>query len=108
MVTEDIRAFVPHDSILDPGIERAVRLLQKNNVLTYESCQGTPGHAFTEPTVLFHGNLAEAFAALSVCLFHALPVWSLSQFWRMDYGVPTGPEWALVFREPLAPLNAQE
>jgi hypothetical protein len=43
---------------LDPGIRKAVELLQRHDVETYESCEGGPGHAFTEPTSLPCGSTA--------------------------------------------------
>jgi hypothetical protein len=34
---------------LDPGIAEYVRVLLAQGVETFESCQGGPGHAYTEP-----------------------------------------------------------
>lgn len=41
---------------LDPGIKKAVMLLQKEGIGTFESCEGGKGHAFPEPTIRFYGT----------------------------------------------------
>jgi hypothetical protein len=95
-----------HDSVscsyganveLDAGIARAVVILQKAGVATYESCEGGEGHAFSEPTVRFRGSYAEGIVALGVALQNGLPVYQLRRVWRMDDGELTGPWWDLVF-----------
>jgi hypothetical protein len=87
---------------IDPGIARAVEILQANGIETFESCEGGDGHAFPEPTVRFHGTPAAGSRALSVCMDYDLPVLCLRRVWYMEYGEPTGPKWELVFRHKLA------
>jgi hypothetical protein len=84
---------------LDPGIERIVRTLMDAGVETFESCEGGPGHAFTEPTVRFGaGRPEEGWQALAVCLTFGYPVLRLATYWNIEHGhVPTGPYWELVF-----------
>lgn len=84
---------------LDKGIKRAVEILRKSGVETYESCEGGPGHAYPEPTIAFHGERAEGFRALSIALQHRLPVDSLRRVWRVEDGEPTGPDWEITFYE---------
>jgi len=82
---------------LDAGIVDAVGVLRGAGVETFESCEGGEGHAYTEPTVRFHGERAEGFRALSVALQYRLPVVSLRRIWPINEGEPTGPWWELVF-----------
>ena len=41
-----------YDPPLDAGIAQAVVALRAGGVETFESCEGGPGHAYPEPTVL--------------------------------------------------------
>lgn len=87
-------------SPLDKGIESAVKILIDAGVETFESCEGGDGHAYTEPTVRFHGERAEGFKALSVALQHGLKVTSLRRTWPINDGEPTGPWWEIVLLPP--------
>ncbi len=85
---------------IDVGIRRAVDCLQKNGIETFESCEGGNGHAFTEPTVRFHGTPEAGWRAVGICLAHGLPVLSLRRAWYvLDGNEPTGPNWEITFRE---------
>jgi len=87
---------------LDPGIRKAVELLQANGVETFESCEGGPGHSYPEPTVRLYGNPAAGWRALAVCLDHGLAVAAIRRIWPvLDRYEPTGPYWEIVFRERL-------
>src|SRR5690349_16690042 len=87
---------------LDPGIRRAVESLQAAGVETFESCEGGPAHAYTEPTVRFRGTPEAGWRALSVCLAAGLPVLCLRRVWYvLDANEPTGPDWEVVFRRQL-------
>ena len=82
---------------LDKGIKRTVLILREHGIHTIESCQGGPGHSFPEPTVIFNGDKAEGFRALSVALQYGLKVGQLRRVWPvLDYE-PTGPYWELTF-----------
>src|SRR6266508_5653386 len=81
---------------LDKGVERAVNLLLDAGVETFESCEGGEGHAYTEPTVRFHGERAEGFKAFAIALQYGLKVSSLRRVWPINDGEPTGPWWELV------------
>jgi hypothetical protein len=84
----------------DPGIAKAVKILQQEDVETFESCEGGPGHAFPEPTIRFHGNPGAGWRAVSVCLTFGLPVSELRRVWDiLDRNDPTGPYWEVVFRQ---------
>jgi hypothetical protein len=89
------------ESFIDPGIVKAVRLLNANGIYTFESCEGGSGHSYPEPTVRFHGDRTEGFKAVAVALQHALPVISLRRIWQIIEGEPTGPYWEMVFRNRL-------
>jgi hypothetical protein len=87
---------------LDRGIKTAVEILQTSGIETFESCEGGPGHAFTEPTIRFHGTPEAGWRALGVCLSHGLPILCLRRVWYvLDSNEPTGPKWEIVFRERL-------
>lgn len=84
----------------DRGIAKTVELLQRHGIETFESCEGGRGHAYPEPIVCFHGGPDQGWKALHVCLQHGLPVSELRRFWNVLEGhEPTGPHWALVFRQ---------
>jgi hypothetical protein len=96
----DESGHLPVPGVLDRGIEKAVRTLQASGVETFESCEGGDGHAFTEPTVRFHGTPEAGWRAVAVCLAHHLPVLALRRVWYiLDSNEPTGPDWEIVFRE---------
>lgn len=85
---------------LDPNIAPIVNALRAAGIETHESCQGGPGHACPEPTVMFHGDHSEGFRALAVCLQLGLPVFALRRVWTVDDLQPTGPRWELAFILP--------
>lgn len=92
----------PEGFHLDPGIAGAVRTLRDYGVETFESCEGGDGHSFHEPTVRFEGGPEAGWRALSVCLAYGFPVRRLERYWAVQQShEPTGPAWALVFREQL-------
>ena len=85
---------------LDEGIASIVRILRAGGVETFESCQGGPGHPYFEPTVRFHGEVAEGFRALAVALGAGLPVATIRRIWSVLDGEPRGPWWEIVFTRP--------
>jgi len=85
---------------LDPDIRETVRILRQNGVETTESCEGTRGHCYPEPTVCFDGEYAAGFRALSICYENGLKVKQLARCWNIINGEPIGPEWQLVFFHP--------
>ena len=85
------------DPPLDKGIARAVEILWRAGIETYESCEGGPGHSYPEPTIRFHGDQSEGFRALAVALQHKLPVKALHRAWQIIDNDPTGPTWELTF-----------
>lgn len=76
-------------------------ILRRHGVLTFESCEGGPGHSYPEPTVAFHGEPAEGFRAYAVALQHGLPIYDLRRVWCHQDGELTGPRWQLTFRGPV-------
>lgn len=98
---EDVIAAEP----LDPGIAAAVMLLRAAGVETFESCEGGPGHSYTEPTIAFHGPPSEGFRAYAVALQHQLPIWSLRRTWSHENNELTGPRWELVFYTQRGPVR---
>ncbi len=91
---EDNSEFSPP---LDAGIAKTVVVLRDAGVETFEACQGGPGHAYPEPTVRFHGNMAAGLHALAVVTKEGLPVAALRRVWPIQGGMPTGPWWELTF-----------
>lgn len=85
---------------VDPGIRRVVEILFGAGVETFESCEGGEGHSFAEPTVRFHGNVAEGFRAFSVALNHGFRVAALRRYYTVIEGELRGPEWEMTFSHP--------
>jgi hypothetical protein len=81
------------DMPLDHGIRRYVMVLRKEGVETFESCEGGQGHAFTEPTVRFHGNAAEGYRAFTAAMNYGLLVFSLRRSYQVIDGWLEGPWW---------------
>lgn len=90
---------------LDKGIARAVFVLRRAGLETYESCESGDGHCYPEPTVRFDGSQWEGFYALVVCAFHVLPVSTLRKIWTIEDGDLEGPHWEIVFWHKLEPLT---
>jgi len=83
------------DPPLDGGIRDAVQALFRAGVETFESCEGSVGHAYKEPTIRFHGGQPEGFRALAIALEAGLKVAALRRVWDIHGGEPTGPWWEL-------------
>lgn len=96
-------AIVPDDrsqpdwDALDERIRPIVRTLWEHGVETYESCQGGDGHAFTEPTVRFHGDSGDGFRALCIAIQYNLGAFSLRRHWQIYDQMPHGPQWEMTF-----------
>lgn len=99
-------AGIPPDD-LDPGIARAVYVLNAAGIATFESCEGGEGHAVPMPIVRFHGSPATGWAALAACVDHGLPVDVLARAWDIDDGEPSGPYWSITFRRKLDPIDTE-
>ena len=82
---------------IDKGIRREVRVLWEAGIHTTESCEGSRGHSFPEPTVRFAGGQAEGFRALAIANENGLRVSELRRVWQIIDGEPVGPEWEMVF-----------
>ena len=82
---------------LDRGITRAVHVLVKGGVETFESCEGGQGHAYLEPTVRFYGDNHEGLRALHIAMKAGLKVSELRRTHPIIDGNPTGPWWELTF-----------
>jgi hypothetical protein len=92
-----VRPALPPAAGLDPGIAEYVSVLRAHGVETFESCEGSEGHVFPEPTVRFAGQREEGFRALAVALEHGFPVRAVRRYWRVLDGEPSGPDWELSF-----------
>lgn len=86
-----------YDPPLDKGIEREVMILNDAGIETYESCEGGKGHAYTEPTICFHGDRTEGFKAVAIAIQCALKVSAIKRFWSVIESEPTGPKWEMTF-----------
>jgi hypothetical protein len=85
------------DPPLDEGIREIVKVLSNENVETFESCEGGPGHAYLEPTVRFHGGKSEGFRAFAIASQNDLPVTSLRRIYLVQDGELEGPWWEMTF-----------
>lgn len=88
-----------YDPPLDPSIRPYVEALAEAGIETYESCEGGAGHAYTEPTIRFHGDRSDGFRALAVATQRQLPVAALRRIWVIIDGEPVGPHWEMVFEK---------
>lgn len=92
----------PHKRVamkLDFGVRKTVELLREAGIETFESCEGSAGHCFHEPTIRFHGHLEAGWRALGLCLTWGLPVANLRRYWSVEDGEPHGPHWEIVFSQ---------
>jgi hypothetical protein len=88
---------IEYDPPLDKGIIKEVNILAENGIETFESCEGGVGHAFTEPTVRFHGDKSEGFKALAVALQNGLKPSNIRRIWDIIDYEPIGPYWEMTF-----------
>ncbi len=86
-----------YDSPLDRGIAFYVNALNDGGIETFESCEGGNGHAYTEPTIRFHGGRGDGFKALAAAQACNLPVANIRRVWVVNDGELTGPVWEMVF-----------
>ena len=94
----ELEKFAPAvDMELDPGIRRAVLILRKHGIETFESCEGGAGHACPDAIVKFDGNNWDGFRALAVAMTYGLPVMSVRLNWDVTDGFPKGPWWEMTF-----------
>jgi hypothetical protein len=95
---DDLEAHAPAcDLPLDTGIRRAVLILRRAGVETFESCDGGDGHAFPEPTIKFHGNAWAGFKAFAIAMENGLPAARVQYVWHEVDGHLHGPWWEIVF-----------
>jgi hypothetical protein len=74
---------------IDPGIRKAVEVLQKNNIETFEACEGGQGHAYPEPTVAFYGTPEAGWRAVGLACRGGLPcLWAARTIPQAGVGHP--------------------
>lgn len=101
-LTDDLERFAPDvDLALDSGIRHAVLILRRAGIETFESCDGRPGHAFTVPTVKFHGGAWAGYKAFAVAMENGLPVARIQMVWDEIDRQLHGPWWEITFSRPL-------
>lgn len=86
-----------YDPPLDPGIAREVEVLNQAGIETFESCEGSEGHAYPEPTICFNGDHAAGYRAVTVALQNGLKVSALRRAWSVIDGELVGPHWEMTF-----------
>jgi hypothetical protein len=86
------------DQTFDEGIQHAVDVLDEAGFEIVDACDGSPGHAYPEPTVVFNGDQNEGLRALTVALKAGLRVEELRRVWSVRDGEPYGPVWQLVLK----------
>ena len=92
---------------LDIGIKDAVNILYSAGVETFESCQGGKGHAYSEPTIRFHGDRVEGLNAFAVAIRNNLNVSALRRIYTVLDGELTGPYWEITFYSQLGVTGAK-
>jgi hypothetical protein len=93
----DVR--IAYDPPLDMGIRPYVEALNAAGIETFESCEGSPGHSYPEPTIRFHGDRSEGFRAVAVAIQGQLPVVALKRLWTVIDREITGPWWEMTFHK---------
>lgn len=107
---------------VDPGIQRAVVLLNMFNIETCQSCEGkadvdgdnpniflnTSKHCYPEPTVDFKGGTMDGLKALTMLHEHGVTVFQLRRQWDVIDGEVTGPIWSITFVRRLKPMSHEE
>jgi len=83
---------------VDSGIKKQVRILNDAGIDTFESCQGGKGHAYSEPSIRFHGDRYEGLKAFSVAMRNGLDVMALRRIYQIVDGELNGPYWEIVFK----------
>ena len=83
------------EQTLDPWIKPFVLRLIEEGVETYESCDGGPDHSFPEPTIRFHGPLAEGYRVMWIALALGWPVNSVRRVWQCIEKEFDGPRWEI-------------
>jgi hypothetical protein len=82
---------------LDKGIRREAQVLIEGGIETFESCDGSKGHSYPEPTIRFHGEYGEGFRAFAIARNHGLSVSSLRRYYSVEDGELKGPWWEMTF-----------
>ena len=106
----------PHDHVLDPGIARAVCILQAAGVETCQSCEGRHdidnwtaekgGHCYIYPTIEFHGSPRCGILALGIAMKRCWKVQCLRRTWDVSADNEVeGPIWELVLWEKPEPVQ---
>lgn len=98
-IDDDLERYAPKTDLpIDPGIRRAVLILRKEGIETFESCEGGEGHAFPDPTIKFDGSAWAGFRAFAIAMEYGLPVLRIQQVYYSTDGRLEGPWWEIVFR----------
>ena len=90
-------APVLDSGILEPGVRRYVEILRSHGVRTIESCEGGDGHFSSVPWIRFEGDFSEGLRAVSIALYHAMPVMRLRRSWNVHEDSIEGPDWEILF-----------
>ena len=86
---------------LDPLIASAVGLLVQNGIETFESCEGGERHAYTEPTIRFHGGIYKGYQAVTLLLENGHPLTALRRAWMVIDNELDGPFWEVTFSKAM-------
>ena len=82
---------------LDPGIELFVNILRELGIDTIQSCEGGPGHSYSQPTIDFCGAKYEGFIAYAYAMNCRFPVKDISRVWHSREDGLDGPIWRMTF-----------
>lgn len=78
---------------LDPGITPAVRLLHGFGIDTFSSCDGSPGHGFRYPVVLFNGDDHAGLHAVWLLNSAGIRTSRLVRTWTLAHDPGATPFW---------------
>jgi len=82
---------------VDAGIAHEVLTLHRCGIETFESCDASQGHTFTEPTIRFHGGVGEGAKAFAFAMDCGLKPCAIKRTWSVIGNEMVGPDWEMTF-----------
>lgn len=82
---------------IDAGISHEVLMLNRWGIETFESCDASPGHCFSEPTIRFSGGVGEGAKAFAVAMESGLKPYAIRRAWDVIDNELVGPKWEMTF-----------
>lgn len=103
-------------NVVDEGIRPVVEILNNHGFKTFESCEGSDGHCYKEPTVRFYGSEFDLIRAFEICQSYRLNVFEAKrvfvkedvyQFNESKNAMPFGMAWGSPFNELVFAIHSE-